>query len=116
MAQLVTLESFSLVIQARLAQARLQGAGIPSYLIDEQVASIDPFLINAIGGVKLQVRVEDEAAARQLLSEPLDDDGSVDDVDPGAARCPRCDAEYVFSESILGVPTGRERWECRRCG
>jgi len=116
MSQLVTLEAYSLVIQARLAQAKLQGAGITAFLIDESVASIDPFLINAIGGVKLQVRLEDEEAARRLLTELADDDTVDDDIDPAAPRCPMCDSEYVFFFFFLGVPTVRELWACDRCG
>src|SRR4051812_42066441 len=95
MGPLVTVQTFSRVIDARLAQARLEGAGIRTYLLDESVASIDPFLINAIGGVKLQVETGDEQAARDLLREPLVE-SDIDEVDPTAPRCPRCESEYVF--------------------
>ena len=119
MGPLVTVQTFSRVIDARLAQARLEGAGIRTFLLDESVASIDPFLINAIGGVKLQVAIEDEQAARDLLREPLGD-SLVDDVDPGAPRCPRCDSEYVFGAgSGLGSMIGgavEGRMKCKRCG
>jgi ribosomal protein S27AE len=108
MRPLVTIESYSRVIDARLAQARLEGAGIATFLLDESVASIDPFLINAIGGVKLQVGLDDEQAARELLAEPLPD--RPDDVDPDAQRCPRCDSEYVFAEA-----GDNGRLTCRRC-
>jgi hypothetical protein len=117
MGPLVTVQTFSRVIDARLAQARLEGAGIRTFLLDESVASIDPFLINAIGGVKLQVELDDEQAARDLLSEPLDEP-LVDDIDPSAPRCPRCDSEYVFdagtASSEAGAPV--KRMECKRCG
>jgi hypothetical protein len=106
MQPLVTVETFSRVIDARLAQARLEGAGIRTFLADESVASIDPFLINAIGGVKLQVELTDEAAAREILSTPLED-GAGGDVDESAPLCPRCDSEYVF---------GTQLFKCRRCG
>jgi hypothetical protein len=103
---LVTIETYSRVIDARLAQARLESAGIATFLLDESVASIDPFLINAIGGVKLQVKLADEEAARDLLRHPLADE-TADDVDVDAPRCPRCDSEYVFETS--GTT------KCKRC-
>jgi hypothetical protein len=116
--QLVTIEAFSRVIDARLAQARLEGAGIRAYLMDESVASIDPFLINAIGGVKLQVEAVDEEAARELLSQPLGD-AVADDVDETAPHCPRCDSEYVFSTRSSPAKSrdqpGTDRMKCRRC-
>src|ERR1051325_4018036 len=106
---LVTIETYSRVIDARLAQVRLESAGIGSFLLDESVASIDPFLINAIGGVKLQVKLADEQRARDLLSRPLPET-SMDDLDDDAPRCPQCDSEYVFGTGGDGATL-----KCTRC-
>src|SRR5262249_47672514 len=54
-APLLTVRRYASVLDARLAQARLQANGIRSFLPDEQVASIDPLLVGAIGHVRLQV-------------------------------------------------------------
>lgn len=104
----MTIEIYSRIIDARLAQARLEGAGIATFLLDESLASIDPFLINAIGGVKLQVKLDDEQAARELLTQPLADEPH--EIDESVSRCPRCDSEYVFETGADG-----SSMECRRC-
>jgi hypothetical protein len=105
---LVTIEIYSRVIDARLAQVRLEGAGIATFLLDESVASIDPFLINAIGGVKLQVKLDDEQEARELLRQPLPDEPN--EIDESVPHCPRCDSEYIFEKGA-----GKSSMECRRC-
>ena len=46
---------------------RLQTDGIECYLKDEHTVTIDPILTNAIGGIKLVVKKEDETAANKLL-------------------------------------------------
>jgi hypothetical protein len=113
---LVTIRTYSRVIDARLAQVRLQGAGMPAYLLDEAVASIDPFLTNAIGGVKLQVRLTDEAAARELLDRSIDDDaGDEETMDPDEPRCPRCDSEYVFPTGKASHSDAARQLRCKRC-
>src|SRR5882724_6399018 len=76
MKPLVTVETFSRLIDARLAQARLESSGLRTYLADESVASIDPFLIGAIGGVKLQVELDQETEAREILSGPPVDESA----------------------------------------
>ncbi|MDB5200386.1 MAG: hypothetical protein JWO92_2349 [Chitinophagaceae bacterium] len=43
--------------------------GIECYLKDEYVVTIDPFLSNAIGGIKLMVRKSEEHNVRKLLRE-----------------------------------------------
>jgi hypothetical protein len=112
----VTLESFARVIEARLAQAKLEGAGISSYLKDEAVASIDPFLIPMIGGVRLLVRAEDEEAAREVLADGRDVASIEPDPDPSLPRCPKCESEYAYPERFLGFETRSGRLVCNRCG
>lgn len=42
-------------IEANIIRARLQDAGIDCFLADENVATLNPFYNQAIGGVKLIV-------------------------------------------------------------
>jgi len=60
-ARLTQIASFSSGIAAQLARARLEAAGIPSFLTNE-LGSI------AGGGVGLQVSESDVARARELLA------------------------------------------------
>lgn len=45
---------------------RLQAEGIPCFLPDEQLVTIDPLLANAVGGVRPQVPEVDEERARRI--------------------------------------------------
>ena len=52
-------------IPAHIALGRLQSENINCYLQDEYTVTIDPFLSNAIGGIKLMVA---EAQAQRAIS------------------------------------------------
>lgn len=54
---------------AEMAQSVLRSAGIDSFLADQNTIRLHWFWSNAIGGVKVVVRAEDEADARELLNQ-----------------------------------------------
>lgn len=66
---LVILQTFDNYFSANIQLTRLRAAGIECYLKDEYVVTIDPFLSNAIGGIKLMVRKGEEYKVRRLLRE-----------------------------------------------
>lgn len=47
---------------------KLQNEGIQAFLRDEYTVTIDPFLTNAIGGIKLTVMEQDAEEARKMLA------------------------------------------------
>ena len=61
---LVTIATFPEPLTANLARTALEGAGIPSFLQGENANTLIPMAFTAA----LQVRSEDEAAARDVLS------------------------------------------------
>ncbi len=65
--ELVTVKSFDNYFSANIILTRLQSEGIECYLKDENTVTIDPMLSNAIGGIKLVVKKEDEAGVIKLL-------------------------------------------------
>lgn len=69
MNDLVILQTFDNFFNANIQLTRLRAAGIECYLKDEYIVTIDPFLSNAIGGIKLMVRKNEEHKVRKLLSE-----------------------------------------------
>lgn len=69
---LVTVATFDSLIEAQLAQARLETAGLRSQLADAQLIAMDWVLSNAVGGIKLQVLGVDAPAALRALAEPAD--------------------------------------------
>ncbi|MDR1415610.1 MAG: DUF2007 domain-containing protein [Odoribacteraceae bacterium] len=52
-----------------ILQGRLESEGIYCFIRDELTAQLNPFVSDAIGGAKLQVRQEDFERAFQLLEE-----------------------------------------------
>jgi hypothetical protein len=60
---LVTVARFESPLEAQLAKGLLESAGIGSFLVGENVNH----LLQAAFGVGLQVSVDDEAPARELL-------------------------------------------------
>ena len=63
----VLLCSFDNYIPAHIALGRLKEEFINCYLQDEYSVTIDPFLSNAIGGIKLMVAEAQIERAREIL-------------------------------------------------
>ncbi len=66
---LVTLQTFDNYFNANIQLTRLRAAGIECYLKDEYTVTIDPLLSNAIGGIKLLVRKNEEHTIRKIVRE-----------------------------------------------
>ena len=87
---------------AQIIKGKLESEGIYVFLLDENTLNSDPFISNAIGGVKLQVYTADKERAieiyNQIRSYPLDDEGN-------PIVCPNCKAEnpevYYDRKSIF---------------
>jgi hypothetical protein len=60
---LVTVGRFEDPLEAQMAKGMLESAGVECFLVGENVNN----LLGAAFRVRVQVRVEDEAAARELL-------------------------------------------------
>lgn len=69
MNSLVTIESYDFMYQVQVAQLALEAEGIRSSLENETIVTMDWFLSNAVGGIKLQVAAEDAVAATRILNE-----------------------------------------------
>jgi hypothetical protein len=67
---LVIVGRFESPIEAQMAKGMLESSGIECFLIGENVNN----LLAAAFRVRLQVRVEDGAAARELLTQPTGGD------------------------------------------
>jgi len=65
----IVLRTFLHVSEALMAKSVLDSAGVHCFLSDDNVIRIDWFLSNALGGVKLWVRPEDFAEAREILDQ-----------------------------------------------
>jgi hypothetical protein len=64
----ILIRSFDNYIPAHIALGRLKEEYINCYLQDEYSVTIDPFLSNAIGGIKLMVAETQAGRAMEILN------------------------------------------------
>ena len=72
--ELITIELYRDAMEADLAKARLDSAGITSFLVGENTAVLYG---TGLGGLQLQVSPRDEVDARTILNDPGPPDGEV---------------------------------------
>lgn len=84
----VIIRTFQHSFPAHITLTKLKDAGIDCFLIDEFTVTVDPILSNAIGGIKLAVRKEDEKEATALL-------GRFDEEYRQNAACPKCGGRHI---------------------
>ena len=122
---LVTVKTFDNYFLANITLTKLHAAGIECYLKDEYTVTIDPILTNAIGGIKLVVKKEDEAMVSQLLND-------YDTEYMKAATCPTCGSNafvYITKPGASNFLTAIFTWffssyavapdyvyHCEKCG
>lgn len=69
-----TLAAFNKPIDAHMLIAKLEGSGVPAFIRDEHMVTLDWLAANAIGGVKVDVADEDFDRALAIMAAPADDD------------------------------------------
>ena len=78
---LVLLRRFRDLPEALLAKGKLESAGVPCFLADDNMVRMDWFISNLLGGVKILVDAEDFADASRLLNEPAPERLNAEDVE-----------------------------------
>jgi hypothetical protein len=125
--KMVTIRKFRDLPEALFAKGSLESSGIECALLDDNMVRLDWFISNLLGGVKLQVRQEDAAAAEEILQQPIPENFDV----PGIGeyeqpRCPKCQsldvnfretapAAYVSTMLSVPIPFHRRAWRCHSC-
>ncbi len=77
----ITIRRFSTVMDAHIVRVLLENNGIPSEVFDENIATVNPLYIQAIGGIRLMVSEQDKEKALLLL-EQMDQDQISNDLRP----------------------------------
>lgn len=122
---LVTVKTFDNYFSANIILTKLHAAGLECYLQDEFTVTIDPILSNAIGGIKLVVKKEDEIIVKQLLD-------NYESEYRKAATCPKCGSNsfaYIAKPGATNYLTAIFTWifssyavapdyvyQCEKCG
>ena len=123
--ELVILQTFDNFFNANIQLTRLRAMGIECYLKDEYIVTIDPFLSNAIDGIKLMVRKSEEHTVRKLLREMNAESDS-------KLLCPQCGSHQFIlvpkrsTENLLAAITtwlfsayavsAENVYQCTDCG
>ena len=115
--------------EAIIYKGKLESENIAVFIRDNYTVDSDPLISNAIGGVKLFVRSEDNQRAKKILSDismfSLDDKGNL-------IKCPECGAEkiqllttikdvktllsFAFSLFTVALPFyNRYKYKCDNC-
>jgi len=119
-----TVARFREPYEAHLARGVLESAEIEAYVLDDHLVGTNWLYSSALGGVRLYVDDENEAAARAILNSELEGPGE----DPGDDEpCPACGStefevsRYSLWSIIPAVLTSapllfpRRSWRCTRC-
>jgi hypothetical protein len=115
-----TVARFREPYQAHIARGVLESAEIDAYVLDDHLVGTNWLYSSAIGGVRLYVDDENEAAALEILNAEVEDPGEDE-------PCPACgSAEFEVSRYSLWsiIPAllttaplffPRKSWRCTRC-
>lgn len=114
---------------ASVAKSILDSAGLESFLVDDGMIRLDWLYSNALGGIKLLVRDQDEAAARELLEAQIPEKFEVEGVgEYEQPKCPNCGSLDVSFNELdrriahtgllisLPIPAVKPGWNCHVCG
>jgi len=105
--ELITVATYPHQSRAEVARIALASAGIEGYIQDSYTGTMDWFLGNAIGWIKLQVAKDRLDEARAIL-----------EASPGLLWETRPDAEPIADDACLAcgklIPAGKDR--CPACG
>lgn len=118
----IILKRFDSPIEANIVKGFLESNEIFCFLQDEHSIGINPLYANALGGIKLMVRVEDAQTAQDLLMEnstaqkPQCPQCTSHDVDLIAVKQNKLNWLAVLS-SLFGMSTlsMQKKYECHSC-
>ncbi|TDU71297.1 putative signal transducing protein [Prosthecobacter fusiformis] len=121
---MITFATFSKPEEAHLLRMRLEAAGIPAFVQDENTVQMYWLYSNAIGGVRVQIAGEDLEAAQEFLAA----DTPQSSPDAVEVHCPSCGSaetapdEFPRQMSFLSlillnfpILIGRKQWRCGAC-
>ena len=120
----IILKRFDSPVEANIVKGFLESNDVFCFLQDEHSIGINPLYANALGGIKLMVRIEDEERAVAVLQSSESDYKT-------QYACPQCGAQdihfitekknkvnwfSIFLSLLLGSPmTVKKKYECNAC-
>jgi hypothetical protein len=108
--ELVTVGRYRDLAEAIVARSLLQAEGIESWIQDENLIRIDWGYSNAIGGMRLQVGAENQAAAIGILAQAPDRIAFAEDGEYIQPQCSQCGSMDLSLRIMTNI------WVCGNCG
>ena len=87
-------------MDAHLLVGRLESEGIECWLQDENTVTINPIWTNAVGGIKLMVKKEDQAQAFAVFKE-------IEQQRKQSIECPKCGGHNI---ELVSTPRKAANW------
>lgn len=92
--ELLTIKTFETGIDAHILKTKLASEGIPSYIFDENIISLNPLYNLMVGGIKVMVSQSDFERAREIVNE-IETTVLTDDADQ-VIECPTCGSTDLY--------------------
>ncbi|GAB3637484.1 hypothetical protein GCM10027422_30740 [Hymenobacter arcticus] len=111
---IIVFDSYYEPLAAHLARTKLEAAGIPCFLTNENLVSLNRMYSPVAGGVRLHIYQRDAAKAAEVLREPAvmqASRGGQDEPDattPDTLTCPRCHSHEVTYDAA--AQPGAANW------
>lgn len=115
--------SFTYATDAHVVVAKLEAEGIQCFLDDENLATTQHFLSNAIGGIKVKVKQEDYIEADKIFRQYYKDKNELEaeqkiklgtDYKKVYEYCPQCESSEVYRKK--GFTLSKHEYKCADCG
>lgn len=130
--QLVTIARYRDLSEAWLYQSKLDSAGIPAFLRDEQVITFWWYYSNALGGIRLEVHPSDAEEALKIITTDVPKEfeyetpsGLKQFSQPACVKCGSLNIEHFHENRAISValifsvnipyPLGGGQWHCLTC-
>jgi hypothetical protein len=128
--EFATVRRYRDLSEAIVAKSLLESAGIPAWIRDENVARLEWQYSNLLGGLRLQVRADQESAAEAVLAQPIPETIAFSEQEKfEQPKCPTCGSMDITYEGAsrgaalvsvtalsLPLPRGVTSWTCHACG
>lgn len=93
--KLITVASVSTVFEADLLRARLEGEGIRAFIANKNLISMNWLYSNALGGVRIDVELHNEHAAREIIALVRAQEFELDPTGDEWGSCPECGSNRI---------------------
>lgn len=127
--ELITIAYFTDAIEANIIKGRLAAEGVRVNIADQHYITMNWFLSNALGGVKLQVFQDDVPKAKRILKDLQQGEYEIkEDDNTNKILCPHCGSDrvkhlkpntgfilmmlYFFN---LPIPYSSRKYQCLDC-